>query len=236
MTKRKTSITIHKGKQRDSVFPGMWSDNWSRYADARPLLPMVDGLWAIANNHHSKAMDRATGKPEDWETRLGVHSAMKNTRDRLRSARNAGDAATDLMEKVHAERQTLKPYEGTSSDPAEAILRQSIRQRLVQMSGDERKAFFSRPMDDRTRRSLFELPEEMSGFAHGSATYQRLYTDSMKELHGDTIERLDALDACANYTINLAAAVEKIVEAETLDAGVRPDEVKSFVAKATAAV
>lgn len=234
MTTR-TSITIHKGKQRDSVFPGVWSDGWARYADARPLLPMIEGLWSIANNHHQKGMDRATGKPEDWETRLGVHSAMKNTRDRLRSARNAGDAAVSLMEKVHDERQTLRPFLGTSDSPTEAILRQSIRQRLVQMSGDERKAFFSRPMDDRTRRSLFELPPEMSGFKHDSAQYRRLHDDSMTALHGEQIERLNELDALANYTLQMAAAIEKIVEAETLDAGVRPDEVKSFVAKAAAA-
>lgn len=234
-SKRKTSVTLFKGGNRESRSLPLWRESFHRWQDARPVLNKLDALWAIVENHRTKSMRKLSGEAEDWESRLGLHSHMKRTKDNLRMAHSVRDAAIELLEQAAEERAGLHPFSGTSESPAEAITRASIRQALLGMAPEQRTEFLKQPMDERTRRAIFEVSPEFVGLKRDAAVYQRLYDQAMKELHGERLERLDDLAALADYGLKLSAAVEEIVQVDALDSGVKPSEVRDFIQKATAA-
>lgn len=238
MTNHRTAVTIHRANDKPiSVGVGLWRDSWQDYDQAREVMGSVRDLWQLEAGHRERGHDRSSPKPKtDWESRLGLKSQLRHSGEMSKSAQKATAAVNQLMDAIETERRFIKPYKAPTDSPTEAVLVQGVRQQLFSMTPAQRESFLSRPLSDRTRRALFEMDApELAGMDRESALYTRLRDESLDELHGERIQRLDDLDALVGYALKLADGIDQAAKAEAIATGVSPDELDQALAAATRA-
>lgn len=238
MALHRTSVTIHqKDDSPRSIGVGLWNDKWQGYDQAREVMGSVRDLWQLEAGHRERGHDRASPKPRtDWESRLGLKSALRHSGEMSKAAQKATATVNRLMDAIETERRFVKPYKAPTDSPTEAVLVQGIRQQLFAMTPAQRESFLSRPLNDRTRRALFEMDSpELAGMDRESALYTRLRDESLDELHGERIQRLNDLDALVQYALKLADGIDQAAKAEALATGVSPDELDQALAAAARA-